>query len=46
MDSRLVCVDDYEQEARLRLDRNAWNYYSSGADEQQTLRDNVEAFLR
>ena len=42
----LVCVKDYEQEARLRLDSDTWKYYSSGADEQQTLRDNVEAFLR
>ena len=43
---RLACVEDYEEEARLRLDRNAWSYYSSGADSQQTLKDNVDAFAR
>ena len=46
MASRLVCVDDYEQEARLRLDRNAWIYFSTGSDAGQTLRDNLDAFSR
>lgn len=46
MASRLVCVNDYEQEACRRLDRNAWGYYSSGADDQQSLKDNVDAFTR
>ena len=42
----LVCLDDYEQLAKDKLDRNAYNYYSSGASNQQTLRDNVQAFKR
>ena len=42
----LACVKDFEQEARLKLDRNAWNYYSSGANQEQTLRDNVNAYNR
>ena len=42
----LVCVEDFEQEARFKLDRNAWNYYSSGANLEQTLRDNVDAYKR
>ena len=46
MASRFVCVDDYEQEARLRLDRNALLYYFTGSDAEQTLRDNVDAFSR
>ena len=46
MASRFVCVDDYEQEARLRLDRNAWIYYSTGSDAGQTQRDNLDAFSR
>ena len=46
MASRFVCVDDYEQEARLRLDRNALLYYFMGSDAEQTLRDNVDAFSR
>ena len=42
----LVCVEDFEQQAQLKLDRNAWNYYSSGANQEQTLRDNVDAYKR
>jgi (S)-2-hydroxy-acid oxidase len=46
MSAKFVCVEDYESEARERLDRNAWAYYSSGATTQHTLRDNVNAFSR
>ena len=42
----LVSVEDFEQMARARLGGNAWNYYSSGATTQHTLRNNVEAFSR
>ena len=28
------------------LDKNAWDNYSAGADQEQTLRDNKEAFRR
>lgn len=42
----LVCVDDYEQEAKRRLSKQALGYYASGADSQFTLRDNQLAFLR
>lgn len=41
---RFVCVDDYEEEAKHRLDHNALDYYRSGADEELTLRANREAF--
>ena len=44
--SKLVCLEDFEEEAHSRLDRNAWGYYSSGAIGQQTLRDNINAFSR
>jgi len=37
---------DFEAHARDGSDKNAWNFYSSGADQEQTLRDNVEAFKR
>ena len=41
-----VCIDDIAAIATQKLDRNAYNYYVSGADEEQTLKDNVEAFKR
>jgi (S)-2-hydroxy-acid oxidase len=41
-----VCIDDIAAIARQKLDRNAYNYYVSGADGEQTLTDNVEAFKR
>jgi len=37
---------DFEALARDGSDKNAWNFYSSGADQEQTLGDNVEAFKR
>lgn len=42
----MFCVADFEKYAQARLDSNAWGYYSSGANQEQTLRDNVEAFRR
>ncbi|XP_037089092.1 peroxisomal (S)-2-hydroxy-acid oxidase GLO3-like [Pollicipes pollicipes] len=42
----VVCIDDLERSALARLDQNALGYYSSGADGEQTLRDNIAAFQR
>lgn len=42
----LVCVRDYEKQALSILDRNARDYYQSGANEEQTLQDNVNDFKR
>ena len=42
----LICLEEYEEEARSILDRNAWGYYSSGATTEYTLRDNVQAYNR
>ena len=41
-----VCLADFEVHFNNSLDKNAREYYSSGANQQQTLRDNVEAFMR
>lgn len=41
-----ICVEDYEKEAFKRLPKSALDYYRSGADEEVTLRSNVEAFRR
>ena len=43
---RMFCISDFEKRAEEIIDKGAWGYYSSGANQQQTLRDNVEAFSR
>ena len=42
----MFCLSDFEAYARKVLDRNAWSYYSSGVNQEQTLKDNEEAFRR
>ncbi|XP_072298186.1 2-Hydroxyacid oxidase 1 [Eucyclogobius newberryi] len=44
--SKRVCVSDFEEQARKVLPKAVYDYYRSGADEQHTLHDNVEAFNR
>ena len=44
--TKMLCVADFEAHAKAALGRNAWGYYSSGANQEQTLKDNVEAFAR
>ena len=46
MAKRLVCVDDFEQEAKKKMAPEHWAFMSSGADEQTTLLENREAFRR
>jgi len=41
-----INVHDYERLARDRLSPDAWAYYSSGADDEITLRDEHAAFER
>ena len=42
----VFCLSDFEKYARTQLNGNAWGYYSSGADQELTLKDNEEAFRR
>lgn len=42
----LVCVEDFEKKAVGQLEKNALDYYRSGAGEQFTLGLNREAFRR
>ena len=42
----MFCLSDFEAYAHKVLDRNAWSYYSSGVNQEQTLKDNEEAFRR
>uniref|UniRef100_A0A8C5YJL7 Hydroxyacid oxidase 1 n=1 Tax=Marmota marmota marmota TaxID=9994 RepID=A0A8C5YJL7_MARMA len=46
MFSRLVCIDDYEQHAKSVLQKSIYDYYRSGANDQETLADNITAFSR
>ncbi|KAG9335810.1 hypothetical protein JZ751_003642 [Albula glossodonta] len=46
MTGKPVSVSDYEQEAKRKLPKAVFDYYFSGADEQETLADNVAAFSR
>ncbi|XP_070566189.1 2-Hydroxyacid oxidase 2-like isoform X1 [Ptychodera flava] len=43
---RLVCLDDFEARAKEILPLPVWAYYSSGADEEITLRENRKAYRR
>ncbi|KAG7261849.1 hypothetical protein CRUP_006480 [Coryphaenoides rupestris] len=46
MSTQLICVSDYEEEAKKILPKAVYDYYRSGADRQQTLADNTAAFDR
>eukprot|EP00062_Callorhinchus_milii_P019647 gi/632974423/ref/XP_007903670.1/ PREDICTED: hydroxyacid oxidase 1 [Callorhinchus milii] len=46
MATKPVCLSDYEQYAQQVLPKAVFDYYCSGADDQQTLADNVAAFSR
>ncbi|OXA59749.1 Hydroxyacid oxidase 1 [Folsomia candida] len=43
---RLVCVEDFAQEAKQVLAKNAKDYFTSGADDEITVVQNTEAFSR
>lgn len=43
---KLVCIEDFETMAHQMLDQNTLDYYKSGADSEETLRDNRRAFKR
>lgn len=46
MSSRFVCINDYEQYAKSVLEKSVYDYYKSGANDQETLTDNIAAFSR
>ena len=46
MSAQVVCLSDITEIARRKLGLHAYSYFASGADEEQTLRDNEEAFKR
>ena len=42
--NKFFMVKEFEEFARANLPRNAFDYYSSGADEEFSLKQNTEAF--
>lgn len=46
MTEKFVCVEDYEKHAAKVLKNYALAYYKDGADQEQTLHDNRDAFKR
>lgn len=46
MSSQRVCVSDFEEEAKKVLPKAVYDYYRSGADDQNTLVGNIAAFDR
>lgn len=45
-DDKLLTLADYRRAARGALSATAWRYFRSGADAEQTLRENVRAYSR
>ncbi|XP_023695133.2 2-Hydroxyacid oxidase 1 isoform X1 [Paramormyrops kingsleyae] len=46
MSEKSVCVSDYEENAKRILPKVVFDYYISGADDEETLADNIAAFSR
>ncbi|XP_070566195.1 2-Hydroxyacid oxidase 1-like, partial [Ptychodera flava] len=44
--NQLLCLDDFEEQAQKILPISVLSYYSSGADNEETLRENREAYRR
>ena len=42
----MLCTADFEAHARKVLTKEAWDYYAGGANNEQTLKENVIAFSR
>ena len=41
-----VCLQDFEANAQQKLPRAVWEYYASGANDEETMRDNEQAYRR
>ncbi|XP_030052174.1 2-Hydroxyacid oxidase 1 [Microcaecilia unicolor] len=46
MSAKPICTNDFEKHAKEVLQRSIYDYYRSGAGDQQTLADNEAAFRR
>ncbi|KAG8182346.1 hypothetical protein JTE90_010112, partial [Oedothorax gibbosus] len=43
---KMLCVNDFEAHAKKHLNRQAWSFYSQGAEREFTLRENPRSFTR
>ncbi|GMK53979.1 hypothetical protein CspeluHIS016_0105650 [Cutaneotrichosporon spelunceum] len=43
---QILSLHDFEAVARMSMSRRGWNYYSSGADDEITMRENYNAYQR
>ena len=41
-----VCMSDFEELARKTLPQYAYDFYASGANEEFTLKQNIQAYKR
>ncbi|KAI9599501.1 Hydroxyacid oxidase 2 [Syncephalis fuscata] len=41
-----ICLNDFEANAKQVLPRAMWDYYASGANEEETMQDNEQAYKR
>lgn len=46
MSSEPVNVNDFEELARLALPKMYYDFYAGGAEDECTLRENIQAFYR
>lgn len=46
MSSEPVKVDDFKELARLALPKMYYDFYAGGAEDEHTLRENIQAFHR
>ncbi|XP_005991149.1 hydroxyacid oxidase 1 [Latimeria chalumnae] len=46
MAEKPICIDDFERHAQKYLPKSVYDYYRSGANEEQSLADNRAAFYR
>ena len=45
-DTPMLCTADFEAYAQKALSKEAWDFYAGGANDEQTLRDTVQAYSR
>lgn len=46
MESEPVNVNEFQELAKVTLSKTYYDYYSGGAEDQHTLKENVEAFCK
>ncbi len=44
--AKIICFEDFEEEARKKLSKQTWGFISSGDHEELTVNDNLQAFNR